>query len=540
MHFKRRIVSLVLIASFAFPTASLAAASTISEALGVKGSAAVSRGVFIRASIITLGLSVDMKNVSKAYDTYPKEWRAYVQVADSKGLLSIFGKNADLTKSITRGEALQVIAKLHSWDKEIEMKGRYRDVQSGTAMDAVVHLALTYGWMRPLRTVTFGVKTVLTGRDAVTLLTRVASDAKPAKTRTIRTIQKKENDSVVDLASKSFRNQVKQLLDRNYLYPEKLRNASGATAMEFVESIGDPYTMLMEPVEAKEFKDRLAGVVAGIGVHVDMGKNKEVLITAVLPNTPAEAAGLQAGDIILSADGTLFKTLEFDEAVRLVRGPEGTPVKLKVLRKGGQLSFTITRALIDIPDLEISYRNDVAVIDVTQFGAHIANGFDENIDEILAEDPVGIIIDLRDNPGGYLESAEQMLSDFLPERSLYLQTEYRSSVDRAYTRFTPTVPDDLPVIVLVNEWSASAAEIAAGALQDYGRATIIGTKTFGKGTVQSMFDFPNGASLKYTIAEWLTPLGNPINEVGVVPDFVVTQSDAGDNQMEKALELLRQ
>ncbi len=524
----------VLFLSLVFPAGVFAAASDVSEALGVTGNTAVTRGDFLRASVILLGLPVDFDAAPRAYRIYPELYQPYVRVADEVGALDAFGTKPDLAANVTRGEALRLLVELRRWQGS-GATIPFRDVEEGTDLWNAVQLAANRAWAKPLRQNVFGVNAVLRAKEARSILTRAADDTGEKKIIKIKIVPKK-NDPV-GFQSKKFRDQVKTLLGDEYLYAEKLRNGTGSTAQDFVTSLHDPYTTLFDPAEAKEFRDQLGGTLTGIGTHLEY-KEEALVIVSVVKGSPAERAGLKAGDEIVSVNKKTLKGMNFNDAVKRIRGPEGSPVRIGVVRDGDELSFDMVRAVIDIPDTEVETRSNVAIVTVSQFGDHLLRDAPELFEEIAASNPTGIILDLRNNPGGYLEGAPAIVGAFLPEGSVYVRTRGRAFNESYVTDRSPSIPQDVPLIVLVNEASASAAEITAGALQDAGRATILGKKTFGKGTVQTVYPFQNKSSLKFTIAEWLTPDSHPINDVGIEPDVEVEQSDAGDAQLEKALELI--
>lgn len=519
----------------AFPLTALGAASTVSDVLNVQGNRTVTRGEFLRAGVIVFGLPVDFNDIAHAYRMYPEEYQPYAQSAGKQHALDALGRRPDLTQPITRGEALLLIAELKDWS-DASSSATFRDVPDGTPLHDAVALGLEREWMKPLRTAVFGVSAPLRGREALNLLSRSASDnANVPKVIKIKITPKKQTP--VDYTSEAFRLQIQRLLQNEYLYSERITGGTGATAEEFVQSLNDPYTTLLDPQKSKDFSDQLGGTLTGIGAHLE-ARDGEILIVSVVKGAPAERAGLKAGDVITTVDGSKTEGVSFTDVVQKIRGKEGTAVDIGIRRGNRTLSFDIIRAIIDIPDTSVSTRSNVAIVTVSQFGDHLLNDGRALFQDIAATNPRGVILDLRDNPGGYLDAVPLVVGAFLPDRSVYVRTKGKSLNQSFVTSGDPVFPEDVPLMVLTNEASASAAEIVAGALQDAGRATIVGVTSFGKGTVQTVYPFQNESSLKFTIAEWITPNGNPINHVGIEPDVVVQQSDAGDAQLEKALELI--
>jgi carboxyl-terminal processing protease len=228
------------------------------------------------------------------------------------------------------------------------------------------------------------------------------------------------------------------------------------------------------------------------------------------------------------------------ESVAKVRGPKGSNVILGIRRDGTEMNITVMRDLIQVPEIIITKQQNVTIVKIVQFGNKTDRELRSIMAEIEEERPRGIIIDLRNNPGGLLHAADVVVSNFLPHGSTVARIKSRTDDYTEKTMDPPTISSDVPVVVLVNKGSASASEIVAGALQDAKRATIVGEKTFGKGTVQQIMEFLNGSGLKMTIAEWFTPAGRKIDGVGITPDVEVAASeDNRDVQLLKALDLIR-
>lgn len=530
----KNIFSRILLSCFflILPTGTFASASTVAEALNVTGNRPVTRAEFLQASVIVFGLPVDFTSPLKEYRRYPVETAPYVRAADRHHVLEVFGASTDLAQVITRGEALHIVAKMHEW-KQTEHASSFRDVDSATDLGVAVNLAVRHAWMNPLRERVFGVDVRLRGKEARALLTRAANDAGEMPEQIVVTPLKR---TTVAFESAKFRDQIEALLRSEYLYGEKVTTASGSTAKEFVASMHDPYTSLFDPAEARSFRTQLGGTVTGIGVHLS---DKTFDVLSVVEKSPAERVGIKAGDQIISVNKKPVMGMGFEDVINRIRGKVGSPVRIGVRRGGEELSFDIVRALIDIPDTKVEIRSRVAIVTISQFGEHLIKDAPALFDSLAASDLDGIILDVRFNPGGYLQAVPSVLTELLPKDSVFLRTRGKNFVEDYVTTDDPSIPADLPVVVLVNESTASSAEIVAGALQDHERAVIVGRKTYGKGTVQTVVPFPNRASLKYTIAEWLTPDERPINTIGIIPDVDVEQSDAGDAQLERALEIIR-
>jgi carboxyl-terminal processing protease len=336
------------------------------------------------------------------------------------------------------------------------------------------------------------------------------------------------------------------LLKKDYVDQSKLDDKTmfyGALK-GLVESTGDPYTMFMEPKIAKEFSDDLAGTFEGIGAELGK-KNNIITIVAPLAGMPAEKVGLKAGDQIYAVNGESTAGLTIDEAVNKIRGPKGTEVTLTIFRDGFEKTkdFKIIRQTIIVKSVKTSMSADkIFTITITNFNDDTSELFKNAAAQALEKNPKGIILDLRNNPGGYLETAIDVASEWI-DQGVVVSEQFSSEKKNDYSHRGLARLKNFPTVVLVNQGSASASEIVAGALKDDGKATIVGMKTFGKGSVQTLEDISDGSSIKITVAKWLTPKGYNINEQGIAPDVEVdlTVDDYNKNkdpQMDKALEIL--
>ncbi len=314
-----------------------------------------------------------------------------------------------------------------------------------------------------------------------------------------------------------------------------------------VSSLNDPYTVFMTPDETKDFDDSLNGTLEGIGAELTV-KDGVLVIISPLKDSPAEKAGLLPGDVVYKIDGNITSDMSLFDAITKIRGAKGTKVTLTILRKGRKDPFdvAITRDNVSIDSVSWEDKgNGIYYIAINQFSDNTNAEFDDAVQKILLKDPKGIILDLRYNGGGYLDSSVHILSDFLSGKQAAVTIKRRDSKDNETMYVTGNAPlADVPLLVLVNEGSASASEIVAGAIQDHKRGIIMGEQTFGKGSVQEVDALPDGSSLRITIAKWYTPNDKNISEVGISPDIVVpmTEQDSEaklDPQMDAAVKYLQ-
>lgn len=373
-----------------------------------------------------------------------------------------------------------------------------------------------------------------------------------------------KGDSKLDL---SLMWTVKDKLQNNYLDKSKIVDTKmvyGAI-VGLVQSLDDPYTVFLPPKENKSANEDLAGEFGGVGIQLGY-KEKTLAVMAPLPKTPADKAGIKAGDLILKIVDKEKKLnrdtagIALDEAVNLIRGKVGSEVSLTLFREGktGTFDVTMRRDNIVVPSIELEIKENkgkkYAWIKLYKFSEQIYAQWPEVVDKINAEKIKdgasfgGIILDLRNNPGGFLQASVLVASDFIKEGVVVTQASANGQ-DQKYMveRGRGKLLND-KLVVLINGGSASASEILAGALKDYKRGKLVGEKSFGKGTVQSPQDFPDGSGIHITIAKWLLPSGKNIHGEGVMPDVEVKFVDSGtlptittpkDNQLDKAIEVLQ-
>ena len=314
-----------------------------------------------------------------------------------------------------------------------------------------------------------------------------------------------------------------------------------------IDSLEDPYSVFMEPEDSERFLDDMSGSFDGIGAEI--GIRKDVLtIISPLEGSPAQEAGLKPGDKVIKVDDTLTSDLTLDEAVSLIRGEKGTEVTLLIFREDWEETkeIKIIRNVIQVPIIKWEIKDDnIAYIQFYHFTENSAVQFKKTITEIMNIQPDGIILDLRNNPGGYLETAVDIASWFLPKNEIVVIEDFSDDKKNEFKSKGYKGLKNIPTVVLINEGSASASEILAGALRDILGVKLVGEKSFGKGSVQQLEGLKGGSSIKVTVAKWLTPSGLSISEEGIVPDeeIELTMEDIDemrDPQLDKALEILNE
>lgn len=351
---------------------------------------------------------------------------------------------------------------------------------------------------------------------------------------------------------------LKGLLDKNFLFDYKDEDFYNGALKGMFANLGDPYTSYYPKDEFNKLMENLDGRYKGIGVTVSPSKEGMIKVVQVFENSPAKEAGMKSGDFIKSVEGNNFDAIELDKAVALIRGKAGTKVKIEVLRKSenkpdGELIpmlverrdvtvDTVYSKVLDLKGTKIGYLRLSAFDDITW------DDFKDQYSKLKNSDIKGLVLDLRNNPGGSLDVCLNIADTFL-DKGVIVTTEDKNG--NVITEKSDETMDDIPMTVLINQNSASASEILAGAFKDRGRAKIVGTKSFGKGIVQKVFPLENGAGAKITISEYKTPSGNKINKIGVKPDIEVENKNQeldlnendfkNDQQFLKALaELLKE
>lgn len=339
----------------------------------------------------------------------------------------------------------------------------------------------------------------------------------------------------------------REYVDKKAIDPQKMYYGA---IQGMVAAVGDPYTVFLPPDFQKSTKEELGGSFEGVGIQLGYNKDKRLVVIAPLKGTPAEKAGIKAGDMILKIDNKDASTIALPEAVNLIRGQKGTKVALEIFHEGDSKpkSIELQRDTIVVKSVEYEVKTTpsgkkVSYIKLTRFGERTFAEWAEAVSQTLASGSEGVVLDMRNNPGGFLDGAVYIASEFLEGGDVVLQ-ENAQGERQGYKVNRNGKLLRVPMVVLINKGSASASEIVAGAIQDKQRGQLVGEKSFGKGTIQESQDLQGGTGLHITTAKWLTPNGRWVHNEGLIPDVVV-ETPTGENvdplkdpQLEKALELL--
>lgn len=338
-------------------------------------------------------------------------------------------------------------------------------------------------------------------------------------------------------------NELRNILDENYYQPSKIntQNLFYGSLSGLADALDDPYTQFFTPSKKTQFDNSIEGSVEGIGAVVDLKDNIFIIVTPLI-GSPALQAGLEPNDQILEVDSVSIRNFSLDKSISLIRGSKGSAVTLKVYRQTENKTFEvkIIRDKITIPNVTAKkLDNNIVYFAVNSFAPNMVNDFNKLRQQYVDNLTKGLIIDLRNNPGGYTDTAIALADVWLPADILILQEKFRSHTENYYTRTAEKL--NIPTVVLINGATASAAEIFSSALRESNLAKLVGQTSYGKGTGQMLQAFPDGSALKYTYFEWLTGLGHSIENTGIKPDFEIKNDSQTkiDGQLNKAIGLLR-
>lgn len=299
----------------------------------------------------------------------------------------------------------------------------------------------------------------------------------------------------------------------------------------------DPFSAFFTPEQYKEFRQETEGEFGGVGIEIGMEKGRPIVISPI-EGTPAFRAGIRSGDIIVEINGEDTSNMTLMDVVRRIRGKPGTKVTLTIMRKGldKPLKIELERAIIKVESVKWTKIGDIGYIRLSQFTDGVGREIEKAAKNLTAQGVKGIILDLRNDPGGLLTEAINVSELFLKEGKLVVYTKTKKGeVNRYFSRRKPIIPEDMPLVVLVNKGSASASEIVAGALQDHKRAILVGEKTFGKASVQNIMPLEDGSAIKLTIAHYYTPLGRLIDKKGIQPDVEVKMNEQEEEKLQETI-----
>lgn len=498
----------------------------------------ISRAEFIKYLVILN--SPDFKTTTYSdlpfEDTINTAWYAsYFKEAIKLGILSDRDIKARPYDKLTLVDALQLLFYSQSIPIPRVHEGEipYIDVERNKRYAPMIMMALNFDLFTPQKSDYAGIYRRITRAESAQMIYKmdIASAVYTAPSNNISSfdLQLQKIISTWELIYAGY-------VDREKVIKTEL---SDAAIKGMVEVLNDPYSAYMDPNENSAFSDDLDGEIEGIGAYIATSENGDITIIAPIKNSPAERAGIKAGDIITKVDDKDVTKMTVYEAIDLIKGPKGTTVKLSIKRNGTIKIIEVIRDVVKVNSLEyeVTENGKVMLIKIAQFGQNTSAEFRE-VTEIIQNnsDIKGIIIDVRDNPGGLLDSVVRILNFLLLPDSEVVTIEYSYFSYTQYARGEGELAR-YPIVVLINKGSASASEILAGALKDYGLAKIIGETSFGKGSVQEINYFIDNSSLKLTVAKWLTPLNHSIDGNGITPDIIIKDNadTETDEQMDKAI-----
>ena len=331
-----------------------------------------------------------------------------------------------------------------------------------------------------------------------------------------------------------------QLIESNYAGTVPKQELLNGALEGIVKKLGDKHSIYLDGEQFKDFSSQMTGSFAGIGVYISSA-DEGALINGIIDDSPAHDQGLQRGDLIVAIDGKATAGMKLEDISNAVRGPEGSNVTITIRRNGADTDYTLTRRKIHVNTVagQMVEGTDIGYIRIAVFSETTGEEFTKQFNELKQQGMKKMILDLRDNPGGLVDQATDVASNFVPKNSTIMSYTDSTGHDKAYT--AQGTDDRIPMVVLINENSASASEIVAGDVQDLQLGTLVGVKSYGTGTVQGVYPVGNEAALKLTVAKYKTAKGRQIDGEGITPDVIVElqPNDTVDYQLEKALDILK-
>ncbi len=474
------------------------------------------------------------------HDVVGDEWFAnYVEKALETEIVEFdeFEPNFKPGETVNRCDAIDWVIKLYGIDPDVveNFPNEYSDISSFDPCSNISKIAFSLELLHDHKTREFNSTKELTRAEAIHIFYQIKNNdlsiTLPVETK-VGSIDPQAADSTFSLFFQVW-NKISDDYIEDYSEEELVYGAIAG----LVNKLDDPYSIFFEPIDATDYLDALEGSFDGIGIYINQEDGKFVILTP-LKGSPAEAADIKPGDIIVEVDDQVVQGIMMDELIELLRGVSGTEVKLKILRASNFYIKKVIRSHIEVPYVESEMQGDIGIIYYNQFTSNSNQQLIIELETLSAQNPNGIIIDLRNNPGGYIYSAQQLISRFIPKGESYIQIMLSNGITYEEASLGPGDFHNIPMIVLLNEGSASASEIAALALKEQNNAKIVGATSFGKGKIQEIITFNDGSSLKLSIAKWSSPNGIFIGGIGIEPDYNVQPSDTDDTQLKRAIELL--
>jgi len=495
---------------------------------------------FLAMGLVSAGFekkNLNKNTASDFKDVSVKDWfNPFVVEAAKLGLLEDFQEEKLLpNRPLNRGEAVKLGLKIFGIGVPLVMPDEefgFRDVKKSHRLARFIFQAVKIGVIDPETNDEFGVTRRMNRGEAAELFFKLAS----FETETTILIQ----SDFSQVSNWRLFETVWREAQNKFLFEEKLDDSKmlHSSIKGMIDALDDSYSEFYTQEQTKLQTGDLSGEFEGIGVYIEKDEqDRGLLIVTPIFNSPADQAGLRTGDVIIAVGNKSLAGLPLEEAAALTRGPAGSTERYTILREGSEFEVRIIREKIRIDSISLEFRDQIAIVDLNQFTAALPKDFAEIATKIMKQHPHGIILDLRNNGGGLVTSAVDLLGYFLPKGAIVASQEFREGMESQNvdyrTEREPTL-DGFRTLVLVNEGSASASEIVAAALQDHNVASVVGEQTFGKGTVQEISFFEDGTALKLTVAHWLSPRRQPIQGKGVKPDFEAV--DNPETPMDEALD----
>ncbi len=514
----------------------------------------ITKAAFFKILLANSGVETD--NVEKNYfkDLTGDEWYApYANKAVEIGLIDLPSKDSvfEGNKYVTKVDAAKILLRWSGlgtplFVKKDDWQYSYKDISYDNLYAPQIKMALDLNILQPYDDYYFGTYRKMTRGE--TALAIYNMDSYTLTGAYLQAIAEEIRDGM-DIPLILILDDVYTRLT-NELYNGDI---DGETIMyeaikSMVSAAGDPYTVFMDPSEAEGFFNSLSGDFKGIGVYLEQEDDGSIIITGVIEGAPAETAGFMAGDQILAVDDTDITGMTIDEVISLIQGEDGTQVKIRVKRQESSMQSTEKNITVTRGSFEIQYistdmlENNILYYEILSFGENTGEEFEQLTEEALAGNNVeGIIIDLRNNGGGYVNTTIEILNHFISENDIL----FIISSNEHNTIYISEGPGELsayPIVILINEYSASASEIMASCLQEYGYAEIMGTTSYGKGSAQDLYEYYEGSSLKITTSHWKTPNWTDINGIGVIPDIEVQNNEdtTADEQLNAAINKVKE